>query len=478
MRWMPLLALTLLLSFSSQGFSQDNKRLNFVFIGAEDISPDLGCYGCKEAITPNLDRLASQGARFNRCFTHAPVCAPSRSGMVTGMYPTSFGSHHMRSTVINPPVTFMEELKKAGYYVAWPGKTDFNFKDPKQAFNTTENWMKKNELKEPFFAYINFVVTHESQVRPTPEQYKKNTARLKPEEFHNPAQMTLPPYYPDTQAVRKNIATYHDNITAMDYMVGDVLKYLDDKKLADNTVVVFFGDHGWGLPRGKRWCYDSGLRCPLIVRWPGKIKAGSVRDDLVAFVDFAPTFLKLAGLAIPERMQGQPFLGDAVKERAYVYGARDRMDETFDRIRTVRDQQFRYIRNFYPQLPYSQNLLYMDEMPAMQDWRKAHKDGTLTGPQKIFFEPNKPKEELYDCQADPHEIKNLADDPKHAVKLKELRTALDQWIIDTKDLGEIPESKLIERGIVEDRIGPGKEYDERIKKHPANSKASPYPPKE
>ncbi len=450
-------------------------RPNIVLIGAEDISPNLGCYGDKYAITPNLDRFASQGARFARCFTHAPVCAPSRSGLITGMYPTTIGSHHMRSTLLKPPVTFTEELRNAGYFVAWPGKTDFNFAVPKGAFDSTVNWMNKGELKEPFFAYINFTVTHESQIRATKAAYQKNTVRLKDSDRHDPAKAPLPPYYPDAPEVRQNIATYYDNISALDYLVGDVLKWLDDKKLADNTLVVFFGDHGWGMSRGKRWLYDSGLRTPLLLRWPGKIKPGSVREDLVAFLDLAPTFLTAAGAKVPDRMQGRNFLGEGVKERDYIFAARDRMDETFDRIRAVRDKRFKYIRNYYPELPYAQTILYMDEMPTMQVSRKLNAGGKLTGPQKLFFAPTKPKEELYDCEADPHEIKNLADDPTQAVKLTELRAALDKWVKESNDLGEVPETELIKRGLVQDRIST--EYAERIKMHPEGSNASTLAPK-
>lgn len=452
------------------------EKINFVFIGAEDISPSLGCYGDPDAITPNLDRFASQGAKFTRCFTHAPVCAPSRSGLITGMYPTTIGSHHMRSTLLKPPPTFTEELRKAGYFVAWPGKTDFNFNAPKAAFDSTQNWMTKGELKEPFFAYINFTITHESQIRASKGQYEKNTASLTPAQRRDPSKVKLPPYYPDTPEVRKDVATYHENITAMDQLVGNVLQWLDDKKLTERTVVVFFGDHGWGMSRGKRWLYDSGLHAPLLVRWPGKIKPGSVREDLVAFVDLAPTFLTLAGVKLPERMQGQPFLGDNVKPRTYIYAARDRMDETFDRIRAVRDTRYKYIRNFYPQLPYAQHILYMDEMPTMQVWRKLNQEGKLNDVQKLFFAPTKPKEELYDTATDPHEVKNLAESPAHQEKLKELRTALDRWMTDTKDLGGTPETDLIKQGLVADRLTT--EYADRIKKHPAGSKASNLPPKE
>ena len=448
------------------------KRPNIVWIVTEDISPNLGCYGDKDAITPNLDKFAAQGARFARCFTHAPVCAPSRSGLITGMYPTTMGSHHMRSTLKKAPPMFTDELKKAGYNVYWHTKTDFNFDVPKGAFDSTADWTKQ-PLKEPFFAFTNIFVTHESQIRVPKKKYDTNTKFLKPEQHRDPAKVALPPYYPDAPAVRKDVATYHDNITAMDHVVGDLLKFLDDKKLADNTVVFFFGDHGWGMTRGKRWLYDSGIQAPLMIRWPGKIAPGTVREDLVAFLDFAPTVLSIAGAPIPERMQGQVILGPNAKERPYVYSCRDRMDETFDRIRSVRDKRYKYIRNFYPELPYAQYLDYMDMMPTCQVLRRLNAEGKLNDVQKLWFAASKPKEELYDTQTDPHEVKNLVDSPTHQDKLKELRTALDKWITDTNDLGTVPETELVKKGIVVDRLA---EYEARLKTHPSWSKASILPP--
>jgi N-sulfoglucosamine sulfohydrolase len=454
---------------------------NIVFITCEDISPNLGCYGDPDAITPNLDRFAAQGARFTRAFTHAPVCAPSRSGIITGMYPTTMGSHHMRSKLTRTPPLFTDYLRKAGYTICWPtgggagiGKTDFNFDVPKGWVDVTADWTKKPEvLKPPFFAVYNITVTHESQARAIHFQYVKNTARLKPSERHNPARVKLPPYYPDTVPVRDCVATYHDNITAMDYAVGDVLKLLDDRKLADNTIVVFYGDHGAGLPRGKRWPYDSGLRVPFLVRWPGQIKPGSVRDDLTCFLDLAPTVLALAGADIPSHMQGRVFLGDKTSPGPkYLFAARDRMDETYDRIRSVRGERYRYVRNFHPELPYMQYINYMDEMPIMRDWRRLAFEGTLNKTQMLFMARTKPKEELYDLEKDPYEIHNLADAESAAIQKvrKEMSDALDRWIVDTKDLGAVPEKELIKRGVVRDVLST--EYDARVKLHP---KTPPVP---
>lgn len=467
-----LLAAAAVLAAASPAAAQP--RPNIVLIGAEDISPSLGCYADPDAITPNLDRLAAQGARFTRAFTHAPVCAPSRSGLITGVYPTTLGTHHMRSKLARTPALFVDFLKKAGYFVAWPGKTDFNFDLPKAWVDTTQDWTKTPAVlptDRPWFAYVNYVVTHESQVRATPEQYARNVARLTPEQRRDRSKVALPPYFPDTPAVRECVGKYHDNITALDYLVGDVLKLLDDKGWSRNTLVVFFGDHGWGLPRGKRWCYDSGTRVPLLVRWPGVVPPASVRDDLTCFLDLAPTFLSVAGAAVPAHMQGRVFLGPRTGPvPEYVFSARDRMDETYDRIRAVRGNRFRYVRNFHPELPYAQYLNYLDEMPVMQDWRRLAFAGRLNPTQMLFFARTKPPEELYDTAADPHEVRNLAADAAHGETLRTMRGALDKWIVDTKDLGGTPERELIAKGLVRDVLSA--EYDARVKLHP---KAPPVP---
>ncbi|MCS6865591.1 MAG: sulfatase [Gemmataceae bacterium] len=452
---------------------------NIVLLTCEDISPHLGCYGDPDAITPNLDKLASEGARFTRAFTHAPVCAPSRSGLITGQYPTTLGSHHMRSKLVTAPPMYTAYLREAGYTICWPqgggiGKTDFNFDPPPGWSDVTDDWTKHPEkLKQPFFAVYNITVTHESQARAPEAQYQKNIARLKPAEIRDRSQVKLPPYYPDTPAVRECVGKYHDNITAMDYIIGDVLKFLDDQKLRDNTLVLFFSDHGAGLSRAKRWPYDSGLRVPMIARWPGKIPPGTVRDDLVCFLDIAPTLITLAGGKVPSQMVGRVFLGEKTQPAPrYVFGARDRMDEAYDRIRTVRSERYRYIRNFEPDLPYFQYINYMDEMPIMKDWRRLAFAGKLNETQKLFWSRTKPREELYDLDNDPYEIRNLANAESRALqKIKqEMSDALDQWIKDTNDLGEIPEKELIRRGIVKDVLTT--EYENRIKLHP---KTPPVP---
>jgi len=474
-----LLAVFLAIAGNSQLTAADVAKPNIVLLTCEDISPNLGCYGDPDAITPNLDKFAAQGAKFTRAFSHAPVCAPTRSGIITGMYPTTMGSHHMRSKLVKAPPLFTDYLKKAGYQIAWPsgggiGKTDFNFDPPKGWSDETADWTQKPEvLKPPFFAVYNMTVTHESQARATKAQYAKNTARLKPTERRDPTKVHLPPYYPDTLPTRECVATYHDNITAMDYIVGDVLKMLDDRKLNENTIVVFYGDHGAGLTRAKRWPYDSGLRVPFLVRWPGNVKPGSVRDDLVCFLDLAPTALSLAGAEKQAHMQGRVFLGDKSDPAPkYLFGARDRMDEAHDRIRTVRSERYRYIRNYHPELPYFQYINYMDEMPIMKEWRRLAFDGKLNKTQMIFMSRTKPKEELYDLDSDPYEINNIATAESALIQKtrQELSAALDKWIVDTKDLGEVPERDLIKRGLVKDVLT--SEYEARLKLHP---KTPPVP---
>ncbi|MDX2035554.1 MAG: sulfatase [Isosphaeraceae bacterium] len=438
-------------------------RPNIVWIVGEDMGPELGCYGDPQADTPNIDRLAREGRRYTHAYTHAPVCAPSRSGLVTGIYPTSLGTHHMRSTMLTPPPLFTHELKKAGYFVAWPGKTDFNFAVPKDGFDTTVDWTKKPEIlptDRPFFAYINFTISHESQIRKIdPKKYEEWMSRLGSTRRHDPSRMKLPAYTPDTPETRSDLASYYDLVSVVDGEVGKVLELLDRLGLREKTVVIFTGDHGRGLPRSKRWIYEQGTHVPLIVRWPGTIAPGEVSPDLVSFIDFAPTTLSIAGAPIPERFQGQVVFGPhAAPPRKYVYAARDRMDEAEDRIRGVRDARFRYIRNYHPELPYAQRIAYMEEMPTMRVWRELHAAGKLTPAQELFFAPQKPNEELYDVENDPDEVRNLANDPRHAAKLEELRKAMDAWQAKFGDLGAVPERDLIRRGLVADRLA---EYEKR-----------------
>jgi uncharacterized sulfatase len=282
------------------------------------------------------------------------------------------------------------------------------------------------------------------------------TAAIPPAARHDPARAQLPPYYPDTLLVRKDWARYYDLISTMDGQVRTILQQLDDDGLAGRTIVFFWGDHGRGLPRGKRFVYDSGLKVPLIVRWPGTIAPGSVVDGLVSLMDLGPTVLTLAGVPVPAHMQGRAFLGPGQPPaRQYVVGHRDRMDEAYDMMRTVRDTRFRYIKNFFPGRPYAQHIEYMEEMPTMREWRRRYKDhmnalspeyGQALNPvQLLFMAPEKPAEELYDVVDDPHEVRNLAGAPAHQADLARMRRALDEWQRETGDLGLVPEADLRER---------------------------------
>lgn len=423
---------------------------NILWISCEDICPDLGCYGDQYAHTPNIDKLAREGIRYTHAFSVSGVCAPSRSAIITGMYPTTISTHHMRCKAVPPACVkcFTEYLRAAGYYCTNNSKTDYNFDAPVTAWDECSNkahWRNKAP-GQPFFSVFNLTVTHESQIRCSPEQFVRHMQKVAPEHRHDPAKAVLPPYYPDTPIVRNDWARYYDLITAMDLQLADLLRQLEEDGLADETIVFFFGDNGRGLPRAKRWLYDSGIHVPLVIRLPDRKDAGTVCGDLISFIDFGPTVLSLAGVKVPAHMQGRPFLGGQKAEpRTHIFAARDRMDETYDIIRAVRDKRFKYIRNFKPGRPYAQYIDYMEKMPTMQEMRRLNKEGTLTGPQKIFFLPEKPEEELYDCVNDPHEVRNLANLPEHRERLTEMRKVLEKWMQDTRDLGLIPEDELNER---------------------------------
>ena len=414
-------------------------RPNILWISCEDISSNLGCYGDTYATTPNLDRFSKQGIRFLQCFGHAGVCAVNRSGIITGVYPTSIGSQHMRSRIVPPPYIkcFTEYLRKAGYYCTNRSKTDYNFESPLTAWDKNgrrhKDW-KGRAKGQPFFSVINLTISHESKIR---SKYDKLE--------HDPKKVKLPPYIPDTPLTRRDRARYYDIITKMDRQVGEILQRLKNDGLEENTVVIFWSDHGAGLPRAKRWLYDSGLQVPMIVRWPGTLKPNSVRDDLVCFIDLAPTVLSLAGIEAPRHMQGRSFLPyENVHRRKYIFAHRDRMDEAYDMIRAVRDHRYKYIRNFMPRRTYAQNIEYMNEMPTMKEMRRLYMAGKLKGAEKLYFRKTKPVEELYDLKNDPHEIDNIASNPKFSTVLKRMRKVLEDWQVETGDMGLIPEPILME----------------------------------
>ncbi len=428
---------------------------NILWLSCEDVSPHIGCFGDADAITPNIDQLAREGVRYTNAFTTAGVCAPCRSGIITGMYQTTIGTQHMRCSAKLPAMikAFSTYLREAGYYCTNKSKTDYQTGDLRDAWDESSSrahWRNRRR-QQPFFAVFNFTGCHESGIADE-SKYKSVTAGLKPSQRQDPKKLKLPPYYPDTPTVREDWKRNYELITAMDAWAGELIGQLKADGLYENTIIFFWSDHGVGLPRAKRWLYDSGTHIPLVVRIPGKFrtagqgKPGSLNDQLVSSIDFGPAVMNLAGLKIPEHMQGQPFLGPNPPEpREYVFGARDRMDERYDIIRSVRDKRYRYIRNYEPLKTYYQYMNTPEKGATMKEIRRVHAEGKLPAAAKLFMAERKSVEELYDLQNDPHAINNLADDPKYADRLKRMREVHLKWVLQTKDLGLMPEPELVER---------------------------------
>lgn len=432
-------------------------RPNILWLSAEDINAHLGCYGDPHAITPNLDQLAKEGVRYTHAFTAAGVCAPCRSTIITGMYQTTIGTMHMRSSAVLPDSIkpFPVYLRKAGYYCTNNSKTDYQFRAPKNTWDESSgkaHWKNRKDKDAPFFAVFNFTGCHESGIA-SESKYQKVTSVLKPDQRQDPAQLTtLPPYYPDTPRVREDWKRNYELITALDHWVGKHLEALDEAGLDDNTIVIFWSDHGVGLPRAKRWLYDSGTRVPLIVRIPEKYRTegqgqpGTTDDQLISSLDFGVTALNLAGLSPPAITQGRAFLGsNLTPERDYVYGARDRMDERYDIIRSVRDNRYRYLRNYEPLKPYYQYMNTPEKGATMKELRRVAATGEMPPAMKLFMADRKPVEKFYDLQKDPHEINNLAKDPAYQEELARFRKAHQQWSTETRDLGLIPEPEMVLR---------------------------------
>jgi len=438
---------------------------NILWITCEDMSPALGCYGDKYARTPNLDRLARESVRYTRAFATAPVCSPVRSCLITGVFATSMGTQNLRSAFPVPLEIrgFPSYLREAGYYTTNNVKTDYNTSDERRIIESswddcsrTAHWRNRGE-NQPFFSVFNDVTTHQSRTMVWPyEKFKKEVqSRLDPSEIHDPDEAPVPPYYPDTPIVRRTIARFYDCMTVMDKNVGKLLDQLEKDGLAENTIVFFYSDHGSGLPRHKRLLYDSGLRVPLLIRFPEKFRhlapapPGSTVNRLVSFVDFPPTVLTLAGLTPPSYMQGKPFLGRAGLEsgpRIFVAGARDRVDEAYDLARSVRDENFLYIRNFMPHLSYNQPSWYSDQGEIRQEITRLEAEGKLETPaQKAYAGPTRPLEELYDTEKDPFQIRNLAADPKYYAVVARMRRRLKYWIRKTHDIGFLPECEVARR---------------------------------
>ncbi len=454
------------------------ERLNVLLIMAEDLGPRLGAYGDHVAVTPRIDQLAREGRRYTNAFSSAGVCAASRAGILFGIHQNVWGAGHMRAITSRvpevPPYTavppspwkgFPELLRAAGYYAVNANKTDYQLDEglrgvvaggPFTLWDevSADDWRGRTP-GQPFFAYMTLDATHESQVWPTFSFGSLPALVMAPLRIVNhmgwpletdPASVRVPAYYPDTPTVRADLARHYNNIAKMDEEVGALLDALEADGLADRTVVIFTTDHGDGLPRAKRWLYDSGIRVPLIVRWPGVTPPGSVSDELVSLLDLAPTILAIAGQPVPAATQGRVFVGPAAQPPPqYVHAARDRMDESQDRVRAVRDERFKYIRHFRRESPFVQPGAFRDTMPMMREMKTLAEAGALDPVQALFFRSERPAEELFDTWTDPEEVVDLAGEPAAQATLVRMRAALDAWLASSPDLGALPETELRER---------------------------------
>ena len=426
----------------------NQERPNILWLTSEDHGPHLGCYGDLFADTPNLDQLAQRGMLFKRAWSTAPVCAAARTALISGMYPPSLGAEHMRSLVALPDFIKMypQILREAGYYCSNNAKEDYNLIEPVEPWDDSSesgHW-RNRPAGRPFFSVFNYLMTHESQIRAV------DAATI-----HNPAEVRVPAYQPDTPEVRSNWAQYYDRLSQLDSAVGERLAELNDDGLSADTIVFCFSDHGSGLPRSKRWPYNSGLHVPLIVYFPDKWRhlapeeyiSGGRSDRLVDFMDLAPTVISLAGSEPPPVMHGNAFAGEYQKPPAeYLHAFRGRMDERYDLSRTVSDGRFLYMRHFMPHRIYGQYVDYMFETQATQVWKRMFDNGELNEVQSRFWQ-EKPPEELYDLDNDPDEINNLINSAQHQDIAHQLREESRAWIMEKRDFGFLPENEIHSRSL-------------------------------
>ena len=455
-------------------------RPNIVWLVAEDLGLYIPPFGDSTIVTPNLSRLADEGVRYTNVYSVSGVCSPSRASIVTGMYPTSIGAHHMRTLsqqpaakkkglinyeVVPPPQVKMvsQILRENGYYCTNNKKEDYQFYKSITAWDESSifaHW--RNRAKDQnFYSIFNFGVTHESNLW-DPWYRHFDLDKFPPERgigkwweqfadiekpFYTPdnIQISVPPYLPSSEIVKRDMKRMYSNIIEMDNKVGLILKQLEEDNLLESTIVVFYTDHGGPLPREKRLLYDSGIKVPMIIRFPNQFRSGEIDDRLISFVDFAPTLLSMVNISIPEYHQGQPFEGNykSNKQRKYIYAAADRFDEHYDMIRAVRDKRYKYLKNFKPEKPYYLPLKYREKMDSMQELIRMNQNGQLDDIQSQWFRDRKPVEELFDTYSDPFELFNLADDPKYSNKLNELRNRCADWMSEIDDKGTIPEEELI-----------------------------------
>jgi arylsulfatase A-like enzyme len=423
---------------------------NIIWLTIEDISPNLGAYGDTFAHTPNIDAFSKMALRYNLAWSTSPVCSPARTAIISGMYPTTLGGHNHRSEVGLPQniVMYPELLKELGYYVTNNSKEEYNLvhadgdRDIWHDSSGEAHYYNRPDKGMPFFAVYNGFDSHGSNIR--------NRTGLP---FHNPDDVTIPPFHPDTPAFRRDWAQYYHSITLVDEWFGRKLDHIRDDGLMDNTIIFFYSDHGGGMPAYKTLAYNRGLQVPMLVYIPEKYlhlapqdyRAGGSTNRPVEFVDLAPTLLSLVGAEPPEWMQGMAFMGHFEAEpRKYLFGSRGRMDEQIDMVRSVRDERYIYIRNYMPHLKHGFFNEYSYTFESTNDWRSLHFAGELLPPQARYWEP-KPPEELYDLIADPYELHNLVDCTYHQQVLDRLRAAHRQHMVETRDVQFLPESEMHRR---------------------------------
>jgi arylsulfatase A-like enzyme len=442
-------------------------RPNILWIVCEDQSPQFFPeYGDSIVSLPTLASLASDGLVFDRAYATVPVCAPARSSIITGMYPTTLGTHNMRtynaykanneesigipsySPVVPENVRpFTEYLRESGYYCTNNAKEDYNFRIPPSAWDESSNkahWRNRAE-GQPFFSVFNIGITHESQI------WNQGDKEL----TVDPASVPVPPYFPDDPIIRHDLAVNYSNLVRMDRQIKEIVDQLKEDGLFENTVIIFYGDHGGPFPRHKRVLYETGVQVPMIVRFPEGANAGRT-DMLMSFIDLAPTVLSLAGIDPPGYIQGKALFG-AYKDpqpREYLFTTSDRFDEVYDRVRAVRNGRYKYIRNYKTNLPYALPVSYREQMPMMQRLRELNNEGSLTPESQLWMNDTRPTEEFYDLANDPWELNNLIDHPDLRAEITELRQALSGWIDETNDLGGVDERQLIDQWTVDGRQVP------------------------
>ncbi|QOR71430.1 sulfatase-like hydrolase/transferase [Ruania alkalisoli] len=415
---------------------------NILWLVSEDNSRYLGCYGDPVAHTPRLDALAAEGIRYDQAYAVAPVCAPSRFSIITGMYPWSVpGAEHMRANVDLPPHVhpFTAYLRQVGYYCTNASKTDYNAKVSIEAAwdqcSEDAHW-RDRAPGQPFFSVVNFMETHESCLFDGHDQTDTD-----------PGSVRVPAYLPDTATVRADLAHYYDHMSRLDDQIGTVLDEIERDGLSEDTIVVYYADHGGVQPRSKRFCYDSGLAVPLLVHVPERWRAHAAADpgpsaEAITLMDLPATVLSLAGIRPPDHLHGRAALGPHRRPApTLVFGGRSRMDERYDLQRTVRDHRFRYLRNYQPCLPAGQHLGYMWQQQSVQEWEELARTGDLPAVQRTFWE-HKHAEALYDLQADPDEVHNLAGDPRHADIRDRLSASLDDHMREVGDTGFLLEGSF------------------------------------